>query len=152
VSGWAHGALPRRLRPWLVPGAVAGLALAVGFGVSVALNWSSPSAIEGKYQWFGVLLGAEGLAAGRCWGLLARRGRSRWTAWWVGLVVAVHFVPLAVLGAVQAVTLSALLPRLRRADGPTSATVIPAVFGSAVAFVPSRSRAASAVQRRPESA
>lgn len=51
-----------------------------------------------------------------------------------GLGVAVHFVPLAfllsdlsiaVVGVLQVVALVALLPRLRRTDNPTSATVGP---------------------------
>jgi hypothetical protein len=130
--GWAQEAPPRRLRPWLVAGSVAGLVLAVGFGVAVGLNWSSSSALDGRYQWFGVLVGAEGLAAGLGCGLLAQRGRPRWMAWWVGFVVAAHFVPLAfllsdlsigVVGVLQVVALLALLRRLRRAADPSSATV-----------------------------
>jgi len=141
--GWAQESPPRRMRPWLVVGSVVGLVLAVGFGVAVGLNWSSPSALDGKYQWFGVLVGAEGLAAGLGCGLLAHRGQDRWMAWWVGLVVAVHFVPLAfllsdpsiaVIGVLQVVALVALLPRLRRADNPTSATVGPVMGYSLLAY------------------
>lgn len=141
--GWAQEAPPRRLRPWLIAGSVAGLALAVGFGIAVALNWSSPSALDGRYQWFGVLVGAEGLAAGLGCGLLAQRGRERWMAWWVAVVVAAHFVPLAVLledvsiaivGALQVVALLVLLPRLRRTDSPTSAVVGPVMGFSLLAY------------------
>ncbi len=141
--GWAQEAPPRRLRPWLVVGSVVGLALAVGFGIAVGLNWASPSALDGKYQWFGILVGAEGLAAGLGCGLLARRGGERWMAWWVALVVAAHFVPLAflladlsiaVVGALQVAALVALLPRLRRSDTPTSATVGPVMGYSLLAY------------------
>jgi uncharacterized membrane protein len=141
--GWAQEAPPRRLRPWLIAGSVVGLVLAVGFGVAVGLNWSSPSALEGRYQWFGMLVGAEGLAAGLGCGLLAQRGRQRWMAWWVGLVVAAHFVPLAfllsdlsiaVVGVLQVVALLALLPSLRKADNPTSATVGPVMGFSLLTY------------------
>jgi hypothetical protein len=141
--GWAQETPPRRLRPWLVAGSVVGLALAVGFAVAVALNWSSPSALEGRYQWFGVLVGTEGLAAGLGCGLLARRGRTRWMAWWVAIVVAVHFVPLAfllsdpsiaVVGVLRAVVLFALLPHLRRTNSTTSATVGPVMGYSLLAY------------------
>lgn len=141
--GWAQEAPPRRSRPWLVVGSVVGLALAVGFGIAVAVNWAAPSALEGKYQWFGVLVGVEGLAAGVGCGLLARRGRDRWMAWWVGLVVAAHFVPLAfllsdlsigVVGLLQVVALLALLPRLRRAHTPTSSTVGPVMGYSLLGY------------------
>lgn len=141
--GWAQEAPLRRLRPWLVVGSVVGLALAVGFGIAVGMNWGSPSALDGKYQWFGVLVGVEWLAAGLGCGLLAQRKRERWMAWWVGLVVAVHFVPLAfllsdlsigVVGVLQVVALLVLLPRLRREDTPTSATVGPVMGYSLLAY------------------
>jgi uncharacterized membrane protein len=141
--GWAQEAPPRRLRPWLVAGSVAGLAVAVGFGIAVGLNWSSPTALAGKYQWFGILVGAEGLAAGAGCGLLAQRHRERWMAWWVALVVAAHFVPLAfllsdasiaVVGVLQLGALAVLLPRLRRTDTPTSAVVGPVMGFSLLAY------------------
>ncbi|HLR97370.1 MAG TPA: hypothetical protein VK053_22805 [Jiangellaceae bacterium] len=55
-------------------------------------------------------------------------------AWWVALIVALHFIPLAlllndwsltVLGLIQLVSLFVLVPRLKEADGPTSRLVGP---------------------------
>lgn len=136
---------PGTVKPGVSPrsGSVIRLALAVGFGITDGMNWGSQSAFDGKYQWFGVLVGVEGLAAGLGCALLAQRGRERWMAWWVGLVVAAHFVPLAfllsdlsigVVGVLQVVVLVVLLPRLRRADTPTSATVGPVMGYSLPAY------------------
>lgn len=61
-------------------------------------------------------------------------------AWWVGLVVAAHFVPLglllsdwtvSVLGGLMVGVLVALLPRLRQGTATTSSTVGP-VMGSSL--------------------
>ena len=57
----------------------------------------SDSALTGQYAWFGVLVGLEVLAAAIGCVVLWRRGASRWMAWWVALVVAVHFLGLAVM-------------------------------------------------------
>ncbi|WP_374928977.1 hypothetical protein [Kytococcus sedentarius] len=98
---------------------------------------------EGKYAWFGVLVAAELVLAGVGCLVLARRGRADWMAWWVALVVALHFIPLAfilddlslvLLGAVQAIGLFALVPRLRGAGGPTSRLVGPWMGPSLLAF------------------
>ncbi|ACQ81825.1 conserved hypothetical protein [Beutenbergia cavernae DSM 12333] len=130
--GWAQEAPPRSWRVWLGAGSVVGTLLAVGCGVAVPMNWDSPSALEGRYAWFGVLVAVDVLAAGvGCW-VLARRGAARWMAWWVALVVAVHFLPLAwlledagmaLVGAGLTVALLVLRPRLRDRPGPTSAVV-----------------------------
>lgn len=138
--GWAQEAPPKSARVWLGLGSVLGVALAATFAVIVAFNWGSPSALEGRYAWFGVLTGIELLAAGGGCLVLARRGRHRWMAWWVGLVVALHFVPLgillgdwsvSVLGGLMVGALVALLPRLRRGTATTSSTVGP-VMGSSL--------------------
>ena len=127
--GWSQEDPPRSWRVWLGVGSGAGIALAVTFGILTATNWSSPTALEGSYPWFGVLVGAEVLLAGAGCLVLARRSASRWMAWWVALVVAAHFLPLALLlsdagvaavGVVQLVALGALVPRLRGAGYPSS--------------------------------
>lgn len=130
--GWAQEDPPRRLRPWLGAASVAGALLACGCGYLVARRWDTASALDGRYHWFGVLVAVEVLVAGAGCLVLARRGAARWFAWWVALVVALHFLPLAallddlgvaVVGGVLTVALVALVPRLRRSQGTTSAVV-----------------------------
>src|SRR5690349_24097109 len=75
--GWAQEDPPKRLRVWLGVGAVLGIGLAVGVGVLTAVNWGEPTALEGRYPWFGVLVGVEGVAAGVGWLVLAERGAPR---------------------------------------------------------------------------
>lgn len=143
--GWAQEAPPARLRPWLGAGSVLGVLLAAGGGVLVGLNWREPTALADSYVWFGVLVGTEVVAAGVGCAVLAVRGRKRWMAWWVAIVVALHFIPLAVLladvgmallGIAQAVVLVAFLPRLRAAEVPTSVVAGPvmgfSILGAAV--------------------
>lgn len=130
--GWAQEDPPKKWRAWLGTGSVLGLLCAAGFGAATGLNWSLGSALDGRYHWFGVLVAVEVIAAGAgCW-WLARRGRGRWMAWWVAVVVAAHFLPLAwlladasiaVAGAVQLAALAAIVPRLRRTGRTTSALV-----------------------------
>lgn len=127
--GWAQEDPPPSWRGWLGAGSMVGVALAGVFGYAVVRHWDRPSALEGRYEWFGVLTGVELLLAAAGAILLWRRGQARWMAWWVALVVALHFLPLAllledaslaVLGLVQAVALALLVPRLRREKHPTS--------------------------------
>lgn len=84
--------------------------------------------------WFGVLTLAEVVLAAVGAFVLWRRGKPRWTAWWIAFVVALHFMPLAfllrdwsliVLGVVQALALSALIPRLSRDENVSSRLVGP---------------------------
>jgi hypothetical protein len=132
--GWAQEDPPRSWRIWLGAGSVLGIAFAVAFGVLVAANWGQPSVLQGKYAWFGVLVAVEVVAAGAGCSVLARRGASRWMAWWVALVVAAHFLPLAVLlndigvagvGVVQLVALGVAVPRLRATTALSSRAVGP---------------------------
>ncbi|MEU4833899.1 hypothetical protein [Streptosporangium sp. NPDC023615] len=132
--GWAQEDPPRRWRIWLGAGSVLGVGLAVAFGVLTAANWDQPSALEGKYAWFGVLVVAEVIAAGAGCLVLARRGAPRWMAWWVAVVVAVHFLPLAwllndigvaVVGVVQLVVLGSVVPHLRGTHTPSSRSAGP---------------------------
>lgn len=132
--GWAQEDPPRRWRIWLGAGSALGVGFAVAFGVLTAVNWDQPSALEGRYAWFGVLVAAEVVVAGAGCLVLARRGASRWMAWWVALVVAAHFPPLALLlndigvavvGIVQLVALGVAGSRSRGGTTPSSRTAGP---------------------------
>ncbi|MDO9398916.1 MAG: hypothetical protein Q7T71_20415 [Herbiconiux sp.] len=95
--GWAQERPPRRAAPWLGVGSGLGILAALGGGFLVWRTWSSPSALEGQYPAFGVLVGIEVLLAAVACLVLWRTGRRRWFSLAVGLVVAVHFVPLGIL-------------------------------------------------------
>ncbi|GAB2496000.1 hypothetical protein [Streptosporangium sandarakinum] len=132
--GWAQEDSPRDWRIRLGAGSVLGVGLAVAFGVLTAANWDQPSALEGEYAWFGLLVAVEVAAAGAGCLVLARRGASRWMAWWVAIVVAAHFLPLALLlndlsvavvGVVQLVALGVAVPRLRGTTTPSSRSAGP---------------------------
>ncbi|MEU4807342.1 hypothetical protein [Actinosynnema sp. NPDC023587] len=138
--GWSQEDPPRSRRVWLGVGSGLGVAFAAAFGVLTALNWDQPTALQGRYVWFGVLVAAEVVAAGLGCLLLARRGRSRWMAWWVAVVVAVHFLPLAlflhdvgvaVVGVVQLAALGWAVPRVR-ATTTTSSRVAGPVMGASL--------------------
>lgn len=130
--GWAQEAPPKRWALWLGVGSILGVLISVGLGIMVWRTWESPSALEGRYHWFGVLVVGEVVAAGLGARYLLRLHQGRWVAWWVAVVVALHFLPLAallqapmlsVLGVVQMIGLLVLLPVSRRQKGPTSALV-----------------------------
>lgn len=119
--GWGQEDPRPALRPWLGAGSVMGLLLAGFFGYGVFARWGEGSALEGRYPWFGLVVGLEVLLAGVGCLFLHRRGKGRWMAWWVALVVALHFVPLAFflddlslagLGIIEAAGLAALVPRV----------------------------------------
>lgn len=127
--GWAQEDPPKRWRAWLGVGSVLGVGFAVGFGVLTAVHWGEPTALDGRYPWFGVLVAVEVVAAGAGCLVLAGRGKARWMAWWMAVVVAVHFLPLALLledagvgvaGAVMLAALGIVVPRLRATDTTTS--------------------------------
>lgn len=127
--GWAQEDPRPRLRPVLGAGSVLGILLAGAFGVVVARNWGTPTALEGSYWVFGLVVLAEAVLIGVGCIVLARRGQTRWYGWWIGLCVALHFIPLAyvfsdwsyvVLSAVQVVGLVVMRPTLQRASHPTS--------------------------------
>ncbi|WP_291043719.1 hypothetical protein [Herbiconiux sp.] len=110
--GWAQEAPPKRAPLWLGIGSGLGIVAAVGGGLLVWRTWSTPSGLEGQYGVFGIIVGIEVVAAGLACFVLWRKGRTKWFALAVGLVVALHFVPLGillddpalvVLGLVQAV-------------------------------------------------
>ncbi|OQO90744.1 hypothetical protein B1813_14480 [Saccharomonospora piscinae] len=95
--GWAQEAPPKRAVGWLGLGSVLGTAAAAAGGYAVWAHWDGASALEGRFAWFGVLVGAEVVAAAVACLVLWRQGRARWFSFAVALVVAAHFVPLAVL-------------------------------------------------------
>lgn len=141
--GWSQEDSPRRGRIWLGAGSALGVLLVAGFGVATVVNWHSPTALDGRYGWFGILVGVELLLAGAGCGLLAARGQQRWMAWWVVVIVAAHFLPLAwllsdptiaALGACQLVALAVLVPRLRHSKRATSRTVGPVMGGSLLSY------------------
>lgn len=93
--GWAQESPAARLRVPLIAGAVTGVALAAGFGLATGLHWSDPTSLDGQYPVFGVVVAVEVVLAGAGALILASTGHARWTAWWVALVVAAHFISLA---------------------------------------------------------
>lgn len=110
------------------------MAIAGGFGVVTVRNWDAASALEGSFHWFGVLVAVEVVAAGAGCAVLARAKASRWMAWWVAIVIAVHFVPLGILltdwsvaafGLIQTAGLVWFVRRLRHAECTTSRVVGP---------------------------
>lgn len=112
--GWAQEAPPKGSRAWLGVGQGLGLAAAAGGAVLVAHVWDTPSVLEGRYHWFGLVVLVEVLAAVAAVLVLRGRGQQRWYAFGVAVVVAAHFVPLAwlledwslaVLGVAQIVLL-----------------------------------------------
>ncbi|KAA9395485.1 hypothetical protein FCK90_00160 [Kocuria coralli] len=141
--GWGQEDPPRQWRWRLGAGSVLGVVLAGAFGYALVTRWGEATALDGRYAWFGVLVLAEVvLAAAGCLVLRGRR-QGRWMAWWVAVVVALHFVPLAVLlgdwsltvlGLLQVIGLLALVPRLRSSDEPTSRWVGPGMGASFLAF------------------
>lgn len=141
--GWGQEDPPDSWRWKLGVGSGLGVVLAGLFGYGMVIRWNEGGALDGQEAVFGQLVGAEVLLAGLGCLWLWRSRRTRWSAWWVALVVALHFVPLAFilrdwslvgLGLLQAIGLAALMPRLRRADGPTSRLVGPLMGVSLLGF------------------
>lgn len=141
--GWAQEAPPARLRPWLAVGSGLGVVVAVGFGVLTARHWSDTTALEGRHTAFGVVVVVEVLLAGGGAGLLATTGRGRWVAWWIALVVALHFVSLAwvfrgpslaLLGAVEVGALVVVALLVRNEVYPTSRWVGPVMGVTILGF------------------
>lgn len=141
--GWGQEDPPTAWRKWLGAGAALGVLLAGIFGYGVFLRWDDGSALDGRYAWFGLLVGLELLLAAAGCVLLARRGQARWMAWWVALVVALHLVPLAfflhepslaALGVLQSLGLLTVHRRLTGTGRATSRLVGPWMGVSFLAF------------------
>ena len=132
--GWSQEDPKPWLRPILGVGSALGLGLSIWFGILTSRGWFGATALEGQYAWMGVLVAAEFLVAGAGALVLARRKQGRWIAWWVAVVVALHFLPLGILlqdatvlalGVAQAIALAAVVPILRRVDDRSSRVVGP---------------------------
>lgn len=127
--GWSQEDPKPRLRGVLGAGSVLGLLLSLAFGLLVWRNWQTPTALEGRYWVFGLVVLLEAVVIGAGCIVLARRGESRWYGWWIALCVALHFVPLAwifedwtyiLLTVVQVVGLVLMVPALKRGTYMTS--------------------------------
>lgn len=96
--GWAQEKPPPHWPARLGAASGAGLLLAVGFGVLTGLHWDAPTALAGRFATFGVVVGIEVVLclAGALVLMWAVRRRDLVAAW-IGLVVGIHFIPLAVL-------------------------------------------------------
>lgn len=142
--GWGQEDPPQQWRWLLGLGSVAGILFAGLFGYGVFVRWDQGTALEGRYAWFGLAVLLEVFVAAAGCLVLWKKAQSRWMAWWVAMVVALHFVPLAfflddwsliVLGVVQTVCLMVLLPKLRSdASAPTSRLVGPVMGASLLLF------------------
>lgn len=141
--GWSQEDPAPRWRGVWGAGSVVGMLVAVAFGLLVWRNWGTPTALEGNYWVFGVVVLAEVLAIGIGCVILAKQGRKRWFGWWIGLCVALHFVPLAwvfadwsflVLAGVQVLGLLVMRPMLARGDYATSRWACPWIGGTFLVF------------------
>lgn len=141
--GWGQEDPPQPWRWRLGAGSMLGLAVAGTFGFGVISGWDRVSALDGRYHWFGLMVLLEVLAAGLGCFVLLRRGKSRWMAGWVALIVAVHFIglapllgdwSLAILGIIQVAALMLLRGTLTRANFPTSRLVGPTMGTTFLAF------------------
>ena len=97
--GWAQEAPPSRWRPFLAAGSALGLVVGAGMGIVAALNWDAPSAldIDGRAEAFGIVVGIE---VALCLGgalVLRARDHEDLVSPWIGVVVGLHFVPLALI-------------------------------------------------------
>ncbi|MDJ1370791.1 hypothetical protein [Gulosibacter molinativorax] len=141
--GWAQED-PEPSNRWkLGAGSILGLGFAGIFGFTVFLHWRDGSALDGNWHLYGILVGSEVLLAAAGAIALAFRELSRWTAWWIALVVAVHFIPMAlllqdlsmaILGLIQTLGLFVLLLRLRTDEHATSRRVGPFMGISLLVF------------------
>jgi hypothetical protein len=132
--GWSQEDPKPRLRGWLGAGSVIGILTAIAFGILVWRNWSTPTALDGRYWVFGLVVLAEAAVIGGGCTVLARREQTRWYGWWIGFCVALHFAPLAwifedwsyiALAVVQVIGLLLMLPALRRGEYQTSRWACP---------------------------
>jgi hypothetical protein len=97
--GWAQEAPPRSWRPWLGVASIASLLVGVAGALLAVRVWGPESALTepGARRRFGIVAGVELVLCAVGGGLLALRGKARWTASWICFVVGLHFLPLAVV-------------------------------------------------------
>lgn len=142
--GWGLEDPPSSWRWKLGVGCALGLVFTALFTFTVVQHWESSSSLDGREFLFGVLVGAEVVFALLGVLVLVRIDRRRWIAWWIAIVVAVHFVPMAfllediayaILGLIQTIVLILLISRLRDSEGTTSRLVGPVMGGSIMGFV-----------------
>ncbi|QIM17581.1 hypothetical protein G7066_00615 [Leucobacter coleopterorum] len=141
--GWSQESPKPNLRGWLGTGSVVGFLTATAFGILVWRNWATSTALEGRYWIFGLIVLIEAVLIGGGCIILARRKQKRWYGWWIGLCVALHFIPLAwvfedwsylALTLVQVAGLTLMLPTLKRGDYPTSRWACPWIALTFLAF------------------
>lgn len=132
--GWSQEDPKPRLRGALGTGSVLGMLIAIAAGLLVWRNWTTPTALEGRYWVFGIIVLAEAVLIGVGCIFLARRGLTRWYGWWIGICVALYFIPLAwifedwsylVLAVVQVAGLVTMFPPLKRGTYATSRWACP---------------------------
>lgn len=141
--GWAQENPPKSWAWKLGVGSVIGVAIAGTFTVGLVKYWETASALEGNYQWFGLIVGIEVIvAAAGCFYLL-RKDQSRWMAWWVAVVVAAHFASLAflfgdisfvLLAVIELLALAAIFPAIKRSDVISSRLAGPTMGASLLFF------------------
>lgn len=141
--GWGQEDPPDPWRWRLGVGSILGLAFAGVFGYSYFAVQEGATALDGRYHWFGVLVGVEFLVAIVGVLVLWRMGRKRWQCWWVGIVVAAHFAPMMfllndvgylLLALVEVVGLLVMIRPLRDSETLTSRLVGPFMGGTLLLF------------------
>jgi len=141
--GWAQEDPPHSWRWKLAVGAGVGVIIAGLFGYEAAQRWDTATALDGHYVLFGSIVLVEVLVAALGCLLLWLRQHSRWMAWWVAFVVALHLLPLAwllqdwsllPLAVIQILLLFWLAYRLRAATTSTSQLVGPVMAGTFLLF------------------
>ena len=97
--GWAQENPPEKLRVWLGLGSIISLMVAALGGYLAYTNWHALSALnrEGVYELFGIVVATEIVLAFIGSIILMKRNRNDLIASWVAFVVAIHFIPLAVM-------------------------------------------------------
>lgn len=96
--GWAQEKPPPRWPARLGAASGVGMLLAVAFGILTGLHWDAPTALAGRFGTFGVVVGVEvALCLAGALTLMWAVRRRDLVATWIGLVVGIHFVPLAFL-------------------------------------------------------
>jgi hypothetical protein len=96
--GWAQEAPPRKLRPFLIAGAVLSL-VTVAVAVTLTIRrWSDGTAFDADTSpRFGIVVGIE-FGVGALGALLLRlRGHRELIPAWIAFVVGIHLFPVAVL-------------------------------------------------------